>query len=229
LNRRRFSACFAAVLLLPALLPGIAHAGAFEDFFLAIKFDDENRLRALLLRGMDPNTLNEQGFPALVFAMMQESPNAVRVLLSSNKLNPDQPDPRGETPLMVACTLNKPEWVSALLSKGAKQGTDGQWTALHNAAAAGSSAAIELLVQAGGNINVLSPNDTTPLMMAARQGREAAVRTLLNLGANPALKNQAGYNAAGYAMKAQRNELALEIMKKEKALRKTPLKPGTVN
>jgi ankyrin repeat protein len=229
LNRRRFSACLAAVLLLPALSPGVSHAGAFEDFFLAIRFDDENRLRALLLRGMDPNTVNEQGFPALVFAMMQESPNAVRVLLSSNKLNPDQPDPRGETPLMVACTLNKPEWVSGLLSKGAKQGADGQWTALHNAAAAGSSAAIELLVQAGENINVLSPNDTTPLMMAAREGREAAARTLLKLGANPGLKNQAGYNAAGYAMKAQRKELAFEIMKKEKALRKAPLKPSTVN
>lgn len=225
MNRRQFSACLAAALLLPSL----SHAGAFEDFFLAIKFDDENRLRALLLRGMDPNTVNEQGFPALVFAMMQESPNAVRVLLSSNKLDPDQPDPRGETPLMVACTLNKPEWVSALLRKGAKQGADGQWTALHNAAAAGSSAAIELLVRAGGNINVLSPNDTTPLMMAAREGRETAVRALLKLGANPALTNQAGYNAAGYAMKAQRQELAFEIMKKEKALRKAPLKPSPGN
>ncbi|MCZ8015419.1 MAG: ankyrin repeat domain-containing protein [Limnobacter sp.] len=225
MNRRQFSACLAVTLLLPCL----SHAGAFEDFFLAIKFDDENRLRALLLRGMDPNTVNEQGFPALVFAMMQDSPNAVRVLLSSNKLDPDQPDPRGETPLMVACTLNKPEWVSALLRKGAKQGADGQWTPLHNAAAAGSSTAIELLVKAGGNINVLSPNDTTPLMMAAREGRETAARALLKLGANPALTNQAGYNAAGYAMKAQRQELAFEIMKKEKALRKAPLKPSPGN
>ena len=225
MNRRQFAAGFAALLM----TTGWVHAGAFEDFFLAIKFDDEHRLRALLLRGMDPNTVNEQGFPALVFATMQDSPNAVRALLSSNRLDPDQPDPRGETPLMVACTLNKPEWVSALLSKGAKQGGDGQWTALHNAAAAGSSQAIELLVQAGGNINVLSPNDTTPLMMAAREGREAAARTLLKLRANPSLKNQAGYNAAGYAMKAQRKELAFEIMKKEKALRKAPLKPGTVN
>ena len=66
-------------------------------------------------------------------------------------------------------------------------------------------------------------------MMAAREGREPAARTLLKLGANPALKNQAGYNAAGYAMKAQRKELAFEIMKKEKALRTAPLKPNKLN
>jgi len=222
LNRRQFSGAIAAFLWAPSWV----HAGAFEDFFLAIRFDDENRLRALLLRGMDPNTVNEQGFPALVFAMMQDSPNAVRALLLSSKLDPDQPDQRGETPLMVACSLDKPDWVAALLAKGAKQGSNGQWTPLHNAAAAGSTRSIELLVKAGGNIDALSPNDTTPLMMAAREGREVAARTLLKLGANPALKNQAGFNAAGYALKAQRQELAFEIMKKEKALRKAPLKPS---
>ncbi len=219
---------FVSSLLLLAL-PAVSLAGAFEDFFVAIKFDDEYRLKSLLLRGMDPNTVNEQGFPAVIFGMMQESPNAVRVLLSSRKLNPDQADRRGETPLMVACTLNKPEWVAALLEKGAKQGGDGQWTALHNAAASGSLESIELLVKSGAKIDVLSPNDTTPLMMAARDGREAAARMLLKLGANPALKNQAGYNAAGYAMKANRKELAFEIMKKERALRTAPLKPNKTN
>ena len=219
---------FVSSLLLLAM-PAVSLAGAFEDFFVAIKFDDEYRLKSLLLRGMDPNTVNEQGFPAIVFGMMQDSPNAVRVLLSSRKLNPDQVDRRGETPLMVACTLNKPEWVAALLEKGAKQGGDGQWTALHNAAASGSLESIELLSKSGVKIDVLSPNDTTPLMMAAREGREAAARMLLKLGANPALKNQAGYNAAGYAMKANRKELAFEIMKKERALRTAPLKPNKTN
>ena len=232
MTRRTFITRLAAVALMPAfaMLPiAPVRAGAFEDFFLALEFDDEYRLRNLLLKGMDPNTVSEQGFPAIIFAMMKDSPKAVQLLLSSNKLNPDMPDIRGETPLMVACTLNKPEWVSALLAKGAKQGSDGQWTALHNAAASGSVESIALLLQAGGNVNVLSPNESTPLMMAARQGREEAVRELLRVGANPALINQAGYNAAGYAMKANRKELAYEIMKKERALRKVPLKPNKTN
>lgn len=211
------------------LLPGVSFAGAFEDFFTAIQFDDEYRLKSLLLKGMDPNTVNEQGFPAITYGMLQDSPNAVRTLLSSGKLNPNQMDRRGETPLMVACSLNKPDWVAALLDKGALAGQDGQWTALHNAAAAGAVEAIELLVKSGVSLDVLSPNDTTPLMMAAREGREVAVRALLKQGANPSLKNQAGYNAAGYAMKANRKELAFEIMKKEKALRTAPLKPNKTN
>lgn len=211
------------------VLPGIAYSGSFEDFFLAIKFDDEPRLRTLLLKGMDPNTVNEAGFPAITFAMMQDSPNTVRALLSSGKLDPNQPDRRGETPLMVASTLGKPQWVATLLVKGAKQGADGQWTALHNAAATGSTQSLELLVNAGGKVDVLSPNETTPLMMAAREGREEAARLLLKLGANPAQINQAGYNAAGYAMKAGRKELAFEIMRKEKALRTAPLSSTQMN
>lgn len=223
--RRR---AFLSSLLLLAL-PGMSLAGAFEDFFLAIRFDDEYRLTSLLLKGMDPNTVNELGFPAITYGMMQDSPNAVQVLLSSSKLNPNQADRRGETPLMVACTLNKPQWVSALLSKGATAGEHGQWTALHNAAASGSTESIELLVKSGVPVDLLSPNDTTPLMMAAREGRERAARTLLSLGANPSLKNQAGYNAAGYALKADRKQLAFEIMKKERALRTAPLKPNRAN
>jgi uncharacterized protein len=232
LRRRTFLTASATLLAAPFLFPTLqtpVRAGVFEDFFLAIEFDDEYRLKALLHRGMDPNTVNEAGFPAIIFAMMKDSPNAVQVLLLSNKLDPNQADRRGETPLMVASTLNKPEWVSALLNKGAALGEQGQWTALHNAAASGSRESIELLVRAGAKIDVLSPNETTPLMMAAREGRELAVRTLLKLGANPALKNQSGYNAAGYAMKAKRSELAFEIMRKEKALRKAPLKPNQTN
>lgn len=225
MKRRAF---FSSGLLLLSL-PGVSWAGAFEEFFAAIKFDDEYRLRNLLLKGMDPNTLNEQGFPALTFAMMQESSNAVRLLLSASNLDPNLPDRRGETPLMVACTLDKPAWVAALLAKGATLGKDGQWTALHNAAASGSVQCIDLLIKWGATIDVLSPNETTPLMMAAREGREAATRRMLLLGANPSLINQAGYNAAGYAMKANRKELALDIMKKEKALRTAPLKPNKTN
>lgn len=232
MTRRFFITRFALLGLIPAsalLRITPAQAGSFEDFFLALEFDDEYRLRNLLLKGMDPNTVNEQGFPGIIFAMMKDSPKAVQILLSSSKLDPDYPDIRGETPLMVASSLNKPEWVSALLGKGAKQGGNGQWTALHNAAASGSVESIELLLQAGGNVNVLSPNESTPLMMAARQGKEVAVRALLRHGANPALINQSGYNAAGYAMKANRKELAYEIMKKERALRKVPLKPNKMN
>lgn len=203
-----------------------AMASSLSDFFKAIQFDDEYRLNILLLKGMDPNTRNEQGFPAVTYAMIQNSPKSVALLLRAPGFDPNALDGRGETPLMVASALDKPQWVAALLAKGAKQGGHGEWTALHNAAASGSTASVDLLLKWGSPVDVLSPSDTTPLMMAARQGKDNTVRQLLKQGANPGLKNQAGYNAAGYAMKANRPELAMEIMKSERALRKPPLKPS---
>jgi uncharacterized protein len=224
LIRRRLLAFIAVAPC--AVLQGRALAGTFDEFFRAVQFDDDYRLTRLLLKGMDPNSTNEKGFPALNYAMLQDSPKAVAVLLRSPAIDANRPDPRGETPLMVASSLDRPEWVAALLSKGAKQGGNGEWTALHNAAASGSSRSIELLVKAGGAVDVLSPNDTTPLMMAARQGKEVAARLLLKLGANASLKNQSGFTAAAYALKAQRLDLAEELQKNERALRKAPLKPG---
>ncbi|HEX4856963.1 MAG TPA: ankyrin repeat domain-containing protein, partial [Limnobacter sp.] len=198
MNRRNALAFLGLALM--STRSKMALAGAFEDFFKAIRFDDEHRLKNLLLKGMDANSTDEKGFPAITVAMLQDSPRAVAVLLRSPGLNPNQLDPRGESPLMVASALDRPEWVSALVAKGAKQGGNGQWTALHNAAASGSSRSVEILLKAGGRVDVLSPNDTTPLMMAARQGREQTARLLLKMGANPALKNQSGLDAAAYAL-----------------------------
>ncbi|HEX4918963.1 MAG TPA: ankyrin repeat domain-containing protein [Limnobacter sp.] len=189
---------------------------------MSIKMDDAQRLRNWLLRGMDPNTISNEGFPALAFAIVSDSPQAFTVLLKHPKTNLDQPDARGDTALMIACSRNKSEWVEALVKQGAAVNRVGQWSALHYAAAAGNLKSIEFLVKAKADVNALSENGTTPLMMAARQGKDDAARLLLRLGASPSPVNEAGFNAAGYAMRAKRQELALEIMRKEKTLRRAP-------
>ncbi len=196
-----------------------AQAGAYEDFFLAIRFDDEQRLRNLLLRGVDPNSVSENGFSAIAYAVVEDSPKALQTLLLATGLDVNAPDARGDSALMTAAARDKPLMVDMLLKHGAVQRGHGQWTAMHYAAASGSTESLSLLLQAGGLIDVLAPNASTPLMMAARQGKENAARFLLAEGANPGLVNQAGFNAAGYAMKAQRKALAYEIMRREKALR----------
>lgn len=196
-----------------------AQAGAYEDFFLAIQFDDERRLRNLLLRGVDPNSVSEKGFSAVAYAVVEDSPKALQTLLMAPGLDVNAPDARGDSALMTAAARNKPLMVDLLLKHGAVQRGHGQWTAMHYAAASGSVESLALLLKAGGLIDALAPNDSTPLMMAARQGKENAARFLLAEGANPGLVNQAGFNAAGYAMKAQRKDLAFEIMRREKALR----------
>ena len=54
------------VALLALGAAGCAHAGAHEDFFRAIELDNSRQITELLRRGMDANTRNAKGEPALL-------------------------------------------------------------------------------------------------------------------------------------------------------------------
>lgn len=212
----------ALVLLAMVGLSNPARADAFDAFFMAIKMDDAQRLRNWLLRGMDPNTISNEGLPALAYAVVHESPQALAVLLQHQQTDLEQSDTKGDTALMIAASRSQADAIKVLLEAGAKADREGQWSALHYAAAAGCVPCVQLLANFKANLDAMSENGTTPLMMAARSGREDTARLLLKLGANPSPVNEAGFNAAGYAMRSKRSELAFEIMRKEKALRKAP-------
>lgn len=215
---RRFKMALAGIFCFLAL-HGNVFAGSYTDFFRAISNDDDSAVRSLLLRGFDPNTLTEEGQPAISFAMFKGAVKCVRVFLLSKQLNVNQADMHGDTPIMVASSLDHSDWVGALITKGAAVNRPGQWSALHYAAASGSLKAVKILLDAGADINAKSANGTTPLMMAARENKEEVARFLLSKGADPSAVNQSEYNAAGYAMRAKNKDLALDIMKREKALR----------
>lgn len=214
----RFKVAFAGILCFLAM-HGLAFAGSYTDFFRAISNDDDGTVRSLMLRGFDPNTLTEEGQPAISFAMYKGAAKCVRVLLLSKQLNVNQADMHGDTPIMVASALDNSGWVAALISEGASVNRPGQWAPLHYAAASGSLKAVQMLLDAGADINAKSANGTTPLMMAARENKAEVARYLLQKGADPSVVNQSEYNAAGYAMRAKNKDLAMDIMKKEKALR----------
>ena len=63
-----------------------AHGGALEDFQTAIVRDNDRAMVNLLLRGMDPNTVDAQGQPALVKALRLESWRVADALLLGPKL-----------------------------------------------------------------------------------------------------------------------------------------------
>jgi ankyrin repeat protein len=63
----------------------------------------------------------------------------------------------------------------------------------------------------GATIEALSPNRSTPLMMAARYGSEASVDLLLARGANTRLRNDRDMNAADFARSAGRDALAARL------------------
>lgn len=187
--------------LLAALLgvSGSSFAGAYVDFFRAVKLDDAETIKSLLKRGLDPNLIEEQrGDSGMILALREGAPNVFNVLLNARGINLEIKAKNGDTALMLAAYKGEVAAVKGLLEKGAEPNkTD--WTALHYAAAAGNNAIVQMLLDKSAYIDAESPNGTTPIMMAARAGHILTVKLLLDEGADATLRNNLGLSATDLA------------------------------
>lgn len=176
-----------------------SHAGAYEDFFRAIEFDQPQVILNLLNRGFDPNTPDKDGQPALMTAIRRPSPKSAEVLIRWPKTKLNAQNPHDETPLMMAAFDNRIDLAKLLIEKGADVNKTG-WTPLHYAATKGHVEMMKLLLEMHAYIDAESPNGTTPLMMAAHYGTALATKLLLDEGADPTLKNEKGLSALDFAL-----------------------------
>jgi ankyrin repeat protein len=179
------------------------HAGSFDDFFRAARSDDASAIAALLNRGFDPNTRDEQGQTGLLIAMREPSPKVIQVLLDSPKTDVELRNAKDESPLMLAALKGQQDLVTRLIARDADVNKPG-WTPLHYAATGGHVAIMKQLLENYAFIDAQSPNGSTPLMMAAMYGSSAAVQLLLDEGADTAMKNQLGMTALDFAQRANR-------------------------
>jgi len=185
-------------------------AGTYEEFFKAVELDRPRAVSQILERGFDPNSPNAQGHVALFLALRDGSPGVAEVLLNSPKLNVDATNAAGETPLMMAALRGDLDWTKRLIARGAQVNRAG-WTPLHYAASGPEATVVALLLDRGAAIDALAPNQSTPLMLAARYGGEDAAPLLLSRGANPRLRNDRGLSAADFARGADRETLAARL------------------
>ena len=203
--------CFKTIVyLVLALALSSARADDAVSFFRAVNVDNASGVSALLARGFDPNTADERGQVALYLAMREDAPKVAAALLAHPSTRIDATNAAGETPLMMAALRGRLDWIQRFIERGAQLRRDG-WTPLHYAASGPEPRAVKLLLDRGAPIDALSPNGSTPLMMAARYGDEAATLELIARGANPTLRNERGLNAADFARLGGREALAARL------------------
>jgi len=200
-----------AVLLAASALGLAALAGPAEDeLLIAAQRDDGKRVMVLMLRGADPNARNAKRQSALHVALSQESERALKSLLEHPGLDVNAINQAGETPLMLAALKGRVDWAESLVARGALVNEPG-WNALHYAASGPSPDLVSWLVGKGAEIDALSPNGTTALMMAAGYGPLSSVERLLKAGADPTRRNQQGLSAADFARRAGHDRLAQQL------------------
>lgn len=185
----------------------LASAGSYEDFFVAIKQDNPGVITALLQRGFDPNTPSPEQLDGLYIALREGTTKAADALIAWPKTNVESRSPQDESPLMMAALKGQLEIARKLVARGADVNKTG-WTPLHYAATGGHLEIINLLLENHAYIDAESPNATTPLMMAANYGTPAAVKLLLEAGADPTLRNQLGLSALDFAKRGNRPDSA---------------------
>lgn len=201
-----------AIYLLIALEVPPAAAGSYDDLFVAIIRDDVGSLAKLLARGVDPNSRDPNGQPALIVAIRRESPRAFDLLLAQPTLDPDAANPANETALMLTAIAGDVDASRKLLARGAEAQRTG-WSPIHYAASGPGTDVAKLLLDSGASVDAESPNGTTPLMLAARHAPEATVELLLQRGADPRRRNQRGLQAIDFAEAGGREYLVGRFQK----------------
>lgn len=190
--RRRTGLRAASVLGLSLLLGGAAPLETPVETPVAdaAQANDAAQVRALLQQGADVNAPQPDGLTALHWAAFNGSPEIVDVLLYAGASLEPRTRAGGYTPLHLAARSGHASIVGLLLERGAEVDT---WTstgvtALHFAAQANDAESVRALVTHGADINAPDGfQSRTPLVFAASRDATAAVRTLLELGADPAI------------------------------------------
>ncbi|MDT8997695.1 ankyrin repeat domain-containing protein [Paucibacter sp. APW11] len=202
-------------LLLAFLLGLTALAQAAEDspaqqLLKEAELDRGSEVMTLMVRGVDPNVRDAKRQTPLHLALVNESEMALKALMAHPLLDVNAINAAAETPLMLAALKGRLDWAKLLVQRGALVNEAG-WNALHYAASGPDNGVTAWLLQQGAEIDALSPNGTTALMMAAGYGSPTVAEALLAAGADAALRNQQGLDAADFAGRAQRSELQKKL------------------
>lgn len=151
---------------------------------------DRKTIKVLLELGADPQQENFDGWSARRWAEA-ESDLTIRAMLGIKK---------GEQEAM----LSRPQERTAATSStkansGVVQGAF--WTVLMRAASSGDVETVRRLASDGVEVNAQSPNGTTPLIAAVKNGHSETAFELIELGADLSIADADGVTAVEWARK----------------------------
>lgn len=198
LDRRTFSLGMVAFVACAIAWPLPAAAQKlYEDFIVAVGNDRAADVKAMLARGVDPNSVDANGDPALVVAARAGNAATVDALLAA-KADPERRNRWGDNAMMLAALNGHAGIAKALRARNAA--IDGKgWTPLIYAATGGHDEMVRWLLGEGADINAASPNGTTALMMAVRENRYSTSILLIARGADVNRRNENGASALDWA------------------------------
>lgn len=164
--------------------------------------------RTLIACGADMNRPAARGLTPLVAASMSENPHMVSLLIASGA-NVRHTDANGTSILKWARKIGTKEIVELIRrpkSASAIESEAYEPADLHRAARTGDVALLRECLSAKVPVECPNSEGLTPLMVAARQGKRAAIQTLLEAGADPYRTVPSGFNAI---LLAANNAIAL--------------------
>jgi len=171
-----------------------------DDFALAVVNDRDADVKAMLARGMDPETVGPDGNPVLVTAAREGSARVIDVLLAAGA-KVDSANAYGDTALKLAALHGHLGIAKKLRARGAAVDHQG-WTPLIYAATGGHDDMVRYLLAEGAKLDAVSPNGTTALMMAVREEKFSTAELLIARGANVNVRNENGASALDWAQRS---------------------------
>jgi ankyrin repeat protein len=186
-----------------------------ENLLIAAYNNDYYKVLAFITAGAKVNTLNEDGYSALLYAVEKGNFNIVKFLVSKGadvNLTPDYDC--DSPPLVVAAKRGYSEIFGYLLDNKAKidkKDCKGA-SALHYSAFYNDTLLIRLLLRYKVNVNDSTYNGETPIMMAASNGSLEAVNELIKAGADVNKSDLKGFTPLMLACQNGHYEIALSLL-----------------
>lgn len=149
----------------------------------------------LLALGADPNHRGSRGRTALHKAASAEGPDVVRALLEAGA-DPQALTDDGSSPLHAAAESGSPEVIDLLIGAGvdpnARTREGDAPLHLHASARESDTALVSALVRGGANLDARNDLGQTPLHLARTRDNLELTHKLLELGADPEARDNAG-------------------------------------